>query len=205
MAELFRGYTQQELADAFAEAGAGAGPVALLKCLATGRFSLNAGREQIVRFLGPNGRELIDHVDFGTALQHFANWFLALVRAEPLPASIRALNFGLFESSGGCKLYVTGANAYDPQDSDWACANDWTPERRYAPVELISEVYGLMCDTEAEPWVGAQAAAILLIRALFEMQRAEIQDVLGKRKLFIASGFDDGDLFLLKTAFSPKA
>jgi hypothetical protein len=33
---------------------------------------------------------------------------LAVLRNDPLPPKIRALNFGLFEGDGECRLYVTG-------------------------------------------------------------------------------------------------
>lgn len=179
--------------------------VEFLEQLARGPGSLHANRQKLLRFLGPKARKVVGALELDSELERFGGWLLGLLRDEPPSAGIRALNFGLFEGDHGCKLYVTGANRYDEHDSDWACANDWWPERRYAPVEVFSDLYGRLRKIETESWVVAQAVAILLIKAFFEKHGLEVKKVLGKRKLFIASGFDDGDLYAIKTAFTRAA
>ncbi len=50
----------------------------------------------------------------------------------------------------------------------------------------------------------AQAIEILLIRAFFEACSEQIQTLLGRRKLSITSGFDDGDWYSIRTPVSPS-
>jgi hypothetical protein len=196
-------FTDQEIAEMVDDTSADSRTVQLLEQLARKPSSLPAMRQELLNFLGPKAQKLVGTFDFVSELDHFGRWLLGVLRAEPLPPSIRALNFGLFEGKSGCQLYVTGANRYSKQDSDWACANDWWPEDRYAPVEGLSQLCGRLNKTETQSWVVAQAIVIVLIKSFFEKHAGELERVFGKRKVFVASGFDGGDLYAIKTGFSP--
>ena len=64
-------------------------------------------------------------------------WLTRVTKSERPPADIEAYNIGIFESDGGFQLYLVGAKAYDPLDSDWACDEDFVPREKY--FKLASE------------------------------------------------------------------
>jgi hypothetical protein len=187
--------TSKEIVDILNDVCRKDGPVVLLKQLASTTDSLTAGRQRLLRFLKPNARKMVASFDLDSELKRFAKWFLALLRTEPPAASIQALRFGLFEIHGGCKLYVAGSAVHKDKGS---CANDWLPIGRYSPLHALSKVYQKLSAQECDRWVVAQAIAILLIKAFFQKHAAEIKGLFGKKKLFITSGFEDGDLYAIK-------
>jgi hypothetical protein len=202
---LYREYSAQQILDNFAECGAGPGPVALLEALSTGRYSLKAGQERILKCLSPKGRAALAGFEFGAVLEDFSRWLLNLLRADPPGREISGLYFGLFESEGGCKLYVSGGKAYDVEDSDWACAMDWSPEGRYARLEQFSKLWRPLREAGDEPWVVIQAMVIVLVRSFFGNHCSEFRKLTGLRRVHVASGFDDGDLYAIHTPLSPRA
>ncbi len=205
IAGLYRDFTPQQMLKHFAEHGAGSGPVALLESLATAHDGVEAGREQILEYLSPGGRRILGTVDFAAILEELSGWLLHVLRKEPPGRKTRALYFGLFESGGGCQLYVSGANAYDKEDSDWACTVDWSPKGRHAPFTPVSKLWGKLKRCGDEPWVVVQAVATIMVRAFFENHHAEFRELTGFKRVYVACGFDDGDLYELRTPFSPKA
>lgn len=50
---------------------------------------------------------------------------------KPTPPDIVAINIGIFEMVTGYCLYLTEARHYDAMDDDWACEEDFVPERKY--------------------------------------------------------------------------
>lgn len=198
-------FDKEQIAGMLSDRGGNSRSVALLEKLASGADSVAVGWQRLLRFLNPRGRKAVGSFGFEAELEDFSGWFVSLLRSEPPPAKIKTLNFGLFESEGGCKLYVTGANTCDAGDGDWACANDWWPEGRYAPLEGLSKLHRRLREAGVEAWVIAQAVAILLIRAFFATQAGELERLLGARKLWITSGFDDGDLYAIRMCAAPAA
>jgi hypothetical protein len=205
MAELIRGQSRQELLDFLAEAGAGPGPVALLRSLATGRSSLELGREQVIEFLNSMGREALAGLDFGSTMEDFSRWLLETLQAEPPGREIRALYFGLFEQKGGCMLHVAGANAYDAEDSDWAYAINWAPKTLFAPFGQALKIWSELRSGGEEPWVVAQGIATIMVRVFFDDHHAEFRKLTGLKSVHVACGFDDGDMYVLRTPLSPRA
>ncbi|HYG35271.1 MAG TPA: hypothetical protein VEC99_10830 [Clostridia bacterium] len=203
--------SNKEIAGMVSEACSMNTVMALLEQMAGGTDSLAAGRQKLLDLLTPKGRKVVAEFDLDLELDRFSRWFLALLRSDPLPPGIRALNFGLFESESGFRLYVTGAHTYNRKDSEWACAIDWWPEGQYAPLDGLARLDKSLRTARSKPvagvetWVIAQAIAILLIKAFFERHSHEVRKMLGKKTLFIASGFDEGDLYAIKTSVSPKA
>ncbi len=204
MTELFESSTPKALLELLAERGA-EGPVGLLRRLASSRRSVQQDWKDVIARSSRTEARVLREFDFNKALTEFSTWLTSLLSRESPPKSIKALCFGLFESKRDWKLYVSGAKAYDQEDSDWACANDWWPEERYAPLNAFSDASRPLRELPGDTWVIGQAIAILLIRGFFHLHRAEVKKLLGNRKLFIASGFDEGDLYAVKTPISPKA
>jgi hypothetical protein len=52
-----------------------------------------------------------------------------------------AFNVGLFENANGFSAYLMGSDCYDPDDSNWACEESFTPSERYFSVQ-ISDIAG---------------------------------------------------------------
>jgi hypothetical protein len=179
------------------------GPVALFEQLSNGAGSLTEGWQILCGFLKPRVRTITRRFDVDDALELFSEWFLALLRVNPIPAKIRALNFGLFESDGGCRVYVIGETTNSAADPNRTPGTAWRPQG-YAPIDALSKIYGPLRTAGGEPWVVAQAIVILLIRAFFVARSEEVKTLLGRRKLFITCGFDDGDLYAVRTPVSPR-
>lgn len=96
----------------------------LLDVLSKSRGTLEEDKHAIISALDERDRGIIKGKEFQRALESFKAWLLALVRDETIPGSIQGLCFGLHEPDGRFGLYLTGACSYDPEDPDWACAND---------------------------------------------------------------------------------
>lgn len=205
VADTYRGYSPQELLDSLNRAGAGPGPVTLLRSLATARCNLKLGRGRIIEYLAPQDRRALAGVDFTPTLDGLSRWFLDILRADPPGRKIRALYFGLMETNDGCMLHVSGANAYDAENSDWACTSDWLPDKRCAPLDQLSEIWKRLRKTSDEPWVVVQAIACIIVRAFFAKHHTDFTKITGLKEIYVASGFDDGDLYTLRTPLSPKA
>ena len=120
----------------------------------------------------------------------------ALIQESPLPASIVAIYFGLFESAGDegsfPQLYVIGTTEYDPDDEDWACIDDgaWAPEGRYLEV-------GRLRAMDPENFEGIHEYC----RDLLLSVESQLTRLFGKPQgRPVALGWDDGDIETLFTA-----
>jgi len=204
MSELIQGWSQQELLDQLAEMGAGQGAVALLNSLANGSSSLQLGQEQLLEFISPKGREILAGFEINAALEEFSRWLLNTLRADLPGSKIRALYFGLSETKGGCTVHLSGANSYDQEDPDWACASDWSPDVSFVPLGQKSGLWNRLRKAGQEPWVVAQAITIIMLRAFFKTQHEEFSKLTGLKRLYIVSGFVDGDLYAVQTPISPR-
>lgn len=205
IAGLFRGYSQQELVNTFAEAGAGPGPVILLNSLATGRSSLHTGEQQLIDLVGSPVTEILSGFDFEAALEDFSRWVLNTLRGDLPGRELRALHFALTEVKNGCMIHLSGANLFDPEDADWACTSDWSPDCSFPLFGQESNLWTKLRQAAGEPWVVAQAITIILVRAFFKTHHDEFSRLTGLRRLYIVSGFVDGDLYALRTPLSTRA
>jgi len=178
--------------------------VALLETLASSSAPVMEDLESMQQQLKQKVRRIVRSFDFESESKQFNEWFLALLRDEPPPKKVRALNFGLFETQRGAALYVSGANRYSPDDSDWVLAEDWLPGNRYAPLGRLSALWSPLQQVEAEPWIVSQALVILLVRVFFAQCSAEFQNLSGLKTVHVATGFDDGDLYALRTPLMPS-
>lgn len=60
-----------------------------------------------------------------------AKWLTNIAETELPSAGVIAFNIGLFEGEDGYTAYLIGSKEYDPDDSDWACSEDFIPEKKY--------------------------------------------------------------------------
>ena len=115
-----------------------------------------------------------------------SQWISELVETETLPEEIVALNFGLYETPKGYCIYLNGSEEYDEEDEDWACNNDYDPDENGFMEMLIGDnvdwEYFLEGVKESLTWLLANNEGF--------------KNWVGNRH--VATGFDDGDLILLK-------
>ncbi|MEQ9167649.1 MAG: hypothetical protein RLO12_15430 [Fulvivirga sp.] len=101
---------------------------------------------------------------------------------------IEACNFGIFETTDGYTIYLTGAKEYDSENDDWATEVDFEPKNKYLalPPELTKQL----------DWIGVlelveNSLTIYLKSDSFaNSQFANIN--------VITTGFDEGDLIRIK-------
>lgn len=70
----------------------------------------------------------------------FTDW-LVEINKEQISDSIIAFNFGIFEGENGYVVYLSGSSNYDPENDDWACNDDYIPNKKYLflPPELSNK------------------------------------------------------------------
>lgn len=124
----------------------------------------------------------------------FEDWLNALIISDPPPNGIAAFYFGLYESSGTIGLYITGARRWSLNDPDWACDNFYQPEHDHIELVLFREISKVYSEFNHAGLYLAIAMVTMLIR---EYTRTSIISLLDdkRRVLYIACGFDDGDLY----------
>lgn len=115
--------------------------------------------------------------------ERICQWLRAI--DQPVPADITAIHIGMFETAGFLyMLYLTGARRYDEHNDDWACAEDFVPEQKYADLYVKG--------TEDMEWEELLPAVTDIVSRYVE-QRAEDASSLFYHKI-VTIGFDEGDL-----------
>jgi len=118
-----------------------------------------------------------------------SSWINNLEKYCSPPKAISALNFGLFESDKGFMIYLIGSKLYDPSNDDWATEVD------YEPIPLYK--YLLLSGNDI---------ADLKWDEILQQVNSVLKDIIEKspnHSLFknrvVTTGFDDGDLTVIKT------
>lgn len=123
---------------------------------------------------------------FALLKDRICGWLGRLEQNETVPDGIEALNIGMFESDEGYySLYMTGSEAYDEEDDDWACDQDYVPEEEYLPMQD--------CKVEETGWEEFQNQVIEAVSAYIDEHP--------ESKMFdriVTAGFDDGGLERIK-------
>ncbi|MEM9186432.1 MAG: hypothetical protein AAGB00_08055 [Planctomycetota bacterium] len=116
----------------------------------------------------------------------FTEW-LAEGLAQPIPKSVCAFAFNLFEPAGesGVRfgIELVGASSSDKDDPDWACEEVWAPANRRLS---IPEQYS------GSDWQACLKKMKSLVQELLEVDTQVAQRL--KRYSGVGIGFVDGDL-----------
>ena len=123
-------------------------------------------------------------LNHGNMKEDVFDWLHTLEKEEKIPADIKALNFGLCEGVKGYFAYLIGAEDYDAEDDDWACAEDYEPETKYLEFDK-----GETLDMDWETFQDKMKAC--LTEYMNREGNAKTSVFYGK---IITTGFDDGDL-----------
>ncbi|MFK7813122.1 MAG: hypothetical protein AB8B59_11545 [Maribacter sp.] len=119
----------------------------------------------------------------------FNSWLEQINQEENPKTDIIAFYFGLFEKPNGFSMYLIGSKEYYDDDDDWACNNDFEPENKY--MEFPTEF------SEGKGWEEILNAAKKLIKDYTESDN--FLNSIFKNAKAIVTGFDDGDLILIKS------
>jgi hypothetical protein len=97
---------------------------------------------------------------------------------------VKAINIGIFETESGYSMYVTGSQAYDPNDDDWVLDVDYEPNPSLKYLEIPPLLAtGVKWD---EILVNVHSALKTIV------ERYDGLKILKNR--VITTGFDDGEL-----------
>lgn len=121
--------------------------------------------------------------------EHFSAWLDALLENNDMPENTKAFNFNLYEESIEDSVYgvqLVACEAFDEEDSDWACEECWSSEEDIFCVELSDE--------EDKDWKAAQN----LIKGWIGdyLESGKYAGILNSDPVGI--GFVDGDLEIIR-------
>jgi hypothetical protein len=115
-------------------------------------------------------------------------WLTKIEQENPPGKIIVALNFGMLNSDKGYMVYLTGAEAYDPDEDDWAGEIDYQPIRANKYLLLPREV------TKGLKWRGVLD---LVADSLKELITKNLNTGIFEGRI-AAAGYDDSELILIK-------
>jgi len=125
----------------------------------------------------------------------FEAWLTRLLEDEQMPAEIIALNFGLFEEEDGIRLYISGSQAFDEEDFDWAANNDYFPDGRYADIDAYHSFQDIL-ESDFSLGLYLSLATSVLYVLTYARQHRELL-ITRRGTLHLTTGFDDGGLLYI--------
>lgn len=111
------------------------------------------------------------------------SWIIRIDESEKIPDSIKAFNFGIFETEDGYQIYLVGATDYDLEDDDWACEEDFIPDEKY-----------LNLGKESEKWEWEEVQSIVKDSIEQFIKIKVSHDSFLYKAEYLTTGFDDGEL-----------
>jgi hypothetical protein len=135
-------------------------------------------------------------------------WALHVLTREPPPDSIKAYYFGLFERVGKendkrvvqPRMYISGSEHFDAENSDWACSPTYFPTGRYVVSEVLTGLERIAKDSEKHyielSYLLQISFAGLAVSHIMHALSADFT-LGGRSRRELAVGFDSGDLHLL--------
>jgi hypothetical protein len=126
--------------------------------------------------------------------REFTDWLGKLVISQPPPEGVIAIYFGIFKTDDGLQLYASGSKLWNEEDPDWACRSDWRPEGRVLMPRVFEEITKVFSDYNL---AGYYITVTYLILMILDFARHSMISLLDRerRALYVACGFDDGELF----------
>lgn len=110
----------------------------------------------------------------------FIAWLDQQLNVE-IPDQIVAFNINVYESP--FNIEVLGSNEFTPDDEDWACNEDWVPEKRIMPVS--AELFG-------DSWENALENLVVMAKSYVSSKSKNVAKL--KSSKAFAIGFVDGSL-----------
>lgn len=137
-------------------------------------------------------------LDIEGDLERLKGWLESMFVAEPPPASVTGLWFGLFspirEGRASTDLHLSGS-PYDPEDADWASRVAWAPSASEARSQVLDEISQIvepaLAVYEADYALGLAYGGLAVRWLATDIDRSVLLAGADERVLFV--GFDAGD------------
>ena len=118
----------------------------------------------------------------------FDAWLRKICLMEYPDKGIIAYYLGLFESSnGGVTAYLIGTKAFDEEDEDWACYEDFVPQPKLKYLHLKG--------TETLNWMEVQTLVTSMMKDF--LRDPVHENCFLNQAEAIAVGFDEGNLEII--------
>lgn len=115
----------------------------------------------------------------------FNEWLHNITKDEKPGDDILAYYFGILETSSGYATYLVGSKEYNEDDDNWACNTDFEPVDKYLKLGQAETDWKEILE-QVKNAIGS-----------YTHTKNFKNSFLGKAKT-IATGFDSGDLLLIK-------
>ena len=133
-----------------------------------------------------------------------AQWVEDVVTNSPIPKSVEALWFGITKiwdeenAKEFYAIYLQGADKYDSEDIDWVLESSYEPEENFGIVEGLNQIDELIRDDSDDyaflDWILPLAYCALTLDEIIRTNKMNRELFLkAKKKMFVTTGFDDGD------------
>lgn len=199
-----RDWKGKQIAELLAERTKSDDSVAFLNSLAGAGDTIPQDRERLLTIHGGRSKRMVRTFPFDVGLTAFSRWLLRLFKGHPISHRIQVLKFGIIEYSSGCRLYVSGGVRYALDQTHWVSEQpEWWGENHVVELNELSALRVELGATKSPPWIAVQSMVILWIRAFFDEYGEEFRALTGLRQVNVTTGFDDGDVYEVRTAISP--
>jgi hypothetical protein len=140
------------------------------------------------------GTSLLNKENFTQEYKRFENWLMQSLQSSPIPEEITAVYFGLFESTENrLQIYFCGSDEWDSEDPDWACDPIYYPQEPYPNLPLCQEMHSVL---KQDVYAGVYLSLGIMVLLVIQFCRSHGSVLLaGRKHLYLATGFDDGDLY----------
>lgn len=162
---------------------------------------LRSGKQNIIGFIDENYPEFdsnfLAKIKLNAIKEEFNNYLADVISTNPISKDIESLNFGIFESKNKNYLcYVSGSTSSHQNDTDWAVDPIYFP-KQYLEIDEFNIIF-----SELKKYKGnISDIEQLLINGFMNLvianSTSEIDDITDK-KLNLGSGFDSGDIFIVR-------
>jgi len=140
----------------------------------------------------------IDEINLNETKKEFLIYIREVVKKHPINSKIKSLNIGIFETDTNFLCYLSGSKITHKENPDnWAVDPKYFP-KVYCDLKDFKLIYkelkkykGNISDIEQ---IFINGFMNLIISNSIE----EIEKLTGSKKMNIGSGFDSGDIFIIK-------
>lgn len=147
------------------------------------------------------------NVDFTEERAEMADWLHELAETYPLPDSVQALWIGIvqfYDEEQRRTIYayhVLGADAYDPQDAEWATEPSWQPELGHFVPDSLKMLNSALAEAKEDfsflDWLLPVAASAFVFDNIIQTQLDHSKFRVATTPLPVTIGYDNGDFISL--------
>jgi hypothetical protein len=145
-------------------------------------------------------------LDVESEKKKIGEWLEALVTDEPFNEKVLAIWIGITKFVDEVEnevyvIYLTGCEAYDSEDIEWANEPTYIPENRYFASEVLTEMTRKISKEDDDysllDWILPLAYCTLMFNDLIVNALDKSKFLKHRDKIFVATGHDSGDYWNL--------